>query len=427
MRILIIGRSFAPGRGSEPGFSWNWAKLWSCEHEVWVIAHPEFRDEVEQELLRVPRPKLRISWLSLPPKADIWELSGRRWGIGIHYLIFQELAFRRARELHAEVTFDFVHHVSLGTISAPPKLWRLGIPFVWGPIGGGQTSPSSFAAYFRGERLREFLRTARLRFLPLSPAFRKAARRSIALATNPETMTILQEAGASAVHLLLDGALPAEHIPETPLVRQPRTRMNLLWAGAMVPRKGLPLAFEALRQTDPAVNLSVAGDGRKQAEWQELAASLGLSDRVEFLGLLSAHELQKRFQEADGFLFTSIRDSFGTIILEAMAHALPVIALNHQGVAAHVPDEAAVKVAVTSPSETIAALAAGITLLASSPELRRRVGKAGWEFVRSNTWERKVATVEQLVTAAIHARPSPTLQMESTRTQSQNSRSLTAP
>jgi glycosyltransferase involved in cell wall biosynthesis len=402
MRILIVGRSFAPGRGSEPGFTWNWAKYWSCEHEVWLISHPEFRDEVEQELSRAPSPKLSISWLNLPRRVDIWQLSGRRWGIGIHYLIWQELAFRRAQALHAEIGFDFVHHVSLGTISAPPKLWRLGIPFVWGPIGGGQTSPSSFAKYFRGERLSEMLRTVRLRLLPLSPAFRKTARRSIVLATNPETLAILQKAGASAVHLLLDGALPAEYIPETPIEREPRGGMTLIWAGAFVPRKGLPLAFEALRQTGPGIRLLVAGEGRKRTEWEKLAASLGLSDRVEFLGLLSAQELRKRFREADGFLFTSLRDSFGTIILEAMAHALPVIVFDHQGVAAHVPDGAAVKVPVTSPSETVAALASAITLVASSPELRRRVAVAGWEFARWHGWERKVSIVEGLVTAAIH-------------------------
>jgi glycosyltransferase involved in cell wall biosynthesis len=402
MRILVIGRSFAPGRGSEPGFTWNWAKHWSCEHDVWVIAHPEFRDEVDEELRRTPRPNLHVLWLELPRHIDPWELSGRRLGIGVHYLVWQELAFRRARTLHAELAFDFVHHVSLGTISAPPKLWRLGIPFVWGPIGGGQTSPGSFAGYFRGERLREMLRTARLRLLPLSPSLRKAARRSMVLATNKETEEILQKAGAMAVYPLLDGALPAEQIPESPIVRQPRAGMTLLWAGAFVPRKGLPLALEALRQSDPAIRLWVAGAGRKRAEWQALAARLGVSDRVEFLGLLSAQELQKRLREADGFLFTSLRDSFGTIILEAMSQSLPVIALDHQGVAANVPSNAALKVPVTWPSETVAALAAAMNLLASSPELRLRLGIAGWEFVRSQAWEHKVAKVQGLVSTLIH-------------------------
>ncbi len=403
MRILIVGRSFGPGRGSEPGFTWNWAKHWSSAHDVWVIAHPEFREEVEEELRRRPRPNLRVVWLELPRRLDIWQLSGRRWGIALHYLIWQELAFRRARLLHANTDFDLVHHVSLGTISAPPKLWRLGIPFVWGPVGGGQVSPSAFARYFRGERFREILRTARLRLLPLSPALRKAARRSLILATNSETIAILRKAGASAVHPLLDGALPTESIPEVPTLREARDGITLLWAGAFVPRKGLPLALEALRRTDSSVRLLVAGAGRKRAEWEQLAASLGVSSRVEFLGLLSARELQRRLHEADGFVFTSIRDSFGTVILEAMAHALPVIALNHQGVAAHVPDNAAMKVPVTTPSETVSALASAINLLASSSELRNRLGKAGWEFARSQVWERKIATVEGLVGIAVRA------------------------
>src|SRR5207253_7393051 len=128
-----------------------------------------------------------------------------------------------------------------------------------------------------------------------------------------------------------------------------------------------------------------------------LAASLGIADRVQFLGLLTAEELQDRFRRVDGFLFTSLRDSFGSVLLEAMAHALPVIALDHQGVAIHVPETAAIKIPVTNPAETVAALASGMRLLGSSPELRAQMGRAGWEFARSQVWERKVKLVEEWI------------------------------
>jgi glycosyltransferase involved in cell wall biosynthesis len=408
MKILVIGRSFAPGRGSEPGFTWNWATQWSRDHEVWVIAHPEFREEVEGELRRSPRSNLRIIWADIPRWMDPLRLSDRRMGVRPYYIFWQESAFRWACELHSKIDFDFVHHVSLGTVSAPPKLWRLGIPFIWGPIGGGQTTPAGFLRYFGKERVKEFLRNTRVRLLPLSPALRQAARRSLVMATNRETMSILKRAGATKVHSLLDGALPIEYIPEAPITREARSGITFLWAGAFEPRKCLPLALEALSKTDPWIHLQVAGAGRKRVAWEKLAASLGLAERVHFLGLLTAEELRERFREADGFVFTSIRDSFGSVLLEAMAHALPVIALDHQGVAIHVPDGAAIKVPVTNPGETVASLASGMRLLGSSAELRSQMGRAAWEFARSQLWERKVAFVEELIgpfiaTGATHA------------------------
>jgi glycosyltransferase involved in cell wall biosynthesis len=370
---------------------------WSRDHEVWVIAHPEFRAEVEEELRRSPRSNLRIVWVDIPRWMDPLRISDRRMGVRPYYIFWQKSAFRWARELHAKIDFDFVHHVSLGTVSAPPKLWRLGIPFLWGPIGGGQTSPQGFLKYFGKERVKELLRNTRVRLLPLAPALRQAARRSLVLATNRETMSILKRAGATKVYSLLDGALPIEYIPAAPIAREARSGITFLWAGAFEPRKCLPLALEALAKTDARIQLQVAGAGRKRVAWEKLAASLGLAERVHFLGLLSAEELRERFRQVDGFVFTSIRDSFGSVLLEAMAHALPVIALDHQGVAIHVPESAAIKVPVTTPGETVASLASGMRLLASSAELRNQMGRAAWEFARSQLWERKVAFVEDLI------------------------------
>lgn len=184
--------------------------------------------------MRTPWANLRIVWVDLPSRVDRWGFT--KIGKGVHYLIWQEMAFRRARELHATIGFDLVHHVSCGTISAPPRLWRLGVPFLWGPIGGGQTSPKSFRRYFRGERAGEILRSARVRLLPFYPPLRKAARHSVILATNRETIHILEEAGASVVYPLLDGALPNEYIPAEPVVRKARADTVFIWAGWHEPR-----------------------------------------------------------------------------------------------------------------------------------------------------------------------------------------------
>jgi glycosyltransferase involved in cell wall biosynthesis len=74
-----------------------------------------------------------------------------------------------------------------------------------------------------------------------------------------------------------------------------------------------------------------------------------------------------------------------------MAQGLPILTLNHQGVATLVPPDAGIKAPVTEPGETIAALARGMRELAASPELRRRMGRASWEYAQQQTWERRAA------------------------------------
>jgi glycosyltransferase involved in cell wall biosynthesis len=386
-----VGHAISPRRGSEHGYTWNWARVLALSHDVWVISNPEFREEVDDELRRKPQPSMHFSWVDLPRRLDLWQRSGRRAGFRLHYLVWQEMAFRRARAIHANISFDYVQHVSIATISAPPKLWRLGIPFIWGPIGGGQTSPSSFLKFFRRERISERARTARVRMLHLSPALRLAAQNSaLILATNCETMELLRRAGATNLQPFLDCALPSGYVSASLPVRPPRTGITLIWAGRFLARKGFPLALEALARTDQTIRLVVAGDGGKREEWQKLGASLGLGDRVQFLGSLSWDRMSDAFDDADGFLFTSIRDSAGSVVLEAMAHALPVIALNHQGIAAHFPDNAMIKVPVTSPAEVIAKIAAAMRQLNESPELRQRLGEAAWKFAGTQLWEKRI-------------------------------------
>ena len=58
-----------------------------------------------------------------------------------------------------KVEFDIVHHVTWGSLHIGSQLWRLGKPFVFGPVGGGQVAPRGFSRYLRGGRTVEFIRS----------------------------------------------------------------------------------------------------------------------------------------------------------------------------------------------------------------------------------------------------------------------------
>jgi glycosyltransferase involved in cell wall biosynthesis len=81
------------------------------------------------------------------------------------------------------------------------------------------------------------------------------------------------------------------------------------------------------------------------------------------------------YRSADVFIFTSLRDSFGAQVLEAMGAGLPVVTLDHQGVGTFVPEKAAFKVPVKNPEETVAGLVEAIRTLMVSPELRAKMGR----------------------------------------------------
>ncbi|MGH6897381.1 MAG: glycosyltransferase family 4 protein [Geminicoccaceae bacterium] len=395
-----MGHACSPDLGSEPGFLWNWAWHLSDLHDVWVIAHPLCRTAVEAVMARHRDRALRLVWVDLPKRWDPWHPARGERAIHLHYVLWQRAALAQARRLHATQRFDIVHHVGWGTVNAPPALWRLGAPFVWGPIGGGQAAPLRFGRHLgRTGILREAARTVRRHLVPFFPPLRRAvANSAVILATNHETVEVLHRAGASRVQLFLDGGVRADQFIARQRVRRAGDRLELVWAGRLEARKALPLALEAMaRSSDLPVRLRIAGDGPLRPAYERQAAALGLSDKVRFLGLVPrAQLLCDLFATSDAFLFTSLQDSFGSVVIEAMAAGLPVLGLDHQGVGAMIPEQAAIKVPVTSPAATIQGLADGIRALVASPDLGERMGEAARRHAASESWSRRVTRMNEL-------------------------------
>jgi glycosyltransferase involved in cell wall biosynthesis len=122
---------------------------------------------------------------------------------------------------------------------------------------------------------------------------------------------------------------------------------------------------------------------------EDLARSLGLGNRVEFLGRVPHETMEELFQSCDALVFTSLRDSFGSVVLEAMSYGLPAVALNHQGMRAFVPDDAALKVSVNTPEQVIHDLANAFDHLGSNPQLKQSMSEAALSFAESQTWRHR--------------------------------------
>jgi glycosyltransferase involved in cell wall biosynthesis len=79
-----------------------------------------------------------------------------------------------------------------------------------------------------------------------------------------------------------------------------------------------------------------------------------------------------------------------------MSNGLPVIALNHQGVRAFVPEEASIKVSVVSPEQVIHDLARAFDNFAENPERRPAMSRAALAFAEGQTWTRRVEMINKL-------------------------------
>jgi glycosyltransferase involved in cell wall biosynthesis len=391
-RVLQLSYACSPLRGSEPSVGWHRAVQSAKHFDTWVICEEhEFGGEIRRYLdahgeipglhfVFVPINQREWSWGQIHD--SLWYMVLRRW----HWQ-----AFRVAQRLHKELDFDLVHLVTFCGYREPSYLWRLGPPFVWGPIGGVQDYPWRFLPYagIKGamqESLRSVANNMQLRF---SPRVRRAARKAaVVLAANTMTQDRFGRAHGITMPILPDVAIDA--VAESPRSVRHDGPIRLLWSGLLVHRKALHLLIRALARlpADVRYELRVLGEGRLKQRWQRLAEKMGVAEHITWLGWLPHSEAKHQYAWADAFVFSSLRDTTGTVVVEALAAGLPVICLDHQGVQDVVTDQCGLKIPVTTPRRVIAALSDAIARLSRDHALWQDLSRGAVDRARQYLWSR---------------------------------------
>jgi glycosyltransferase involved in cell wall biosynthesis len=393
MKILISAYACEPHKGSESAVGWNWALQAARSHEVWVITRANNEPVISEYVARVPLPGVHWVYYDLPQWSRFWKKKKR--GVRLYYVLWQMGALRIAKRLHREVGFDVVHHATIVNYWLPAFLGLLPLPFVWGPVGGGESTPAAFYRTFAwkgrvAEHLRVFVRWMGER----NPLVRAAARRSwIGLATTSETAAALVRLGCRRVEVLSQVAVNREELARlaaVPLRTAPPFR--LVSVGSLLHWKGFSygvVAFAELLKEHPEAEYWLVGDGPERKRLVQLARDLGIADNVRFVGQVSRSEVMDGLVECDALVLPSFHDSGSYVCAEALAAGRPVICLDLGGPADLVAQDCGFKIPARNPDQVARDLAAAMKLLAEDTALRHRLGEAGRARIRERFfWDR---------------------------------------
>jgi glycosyltransferase involved in cell wall biosynthesis len=170
-------------------------------------------------------------------------------------------------------------------------------------------------------------------------------------------------------------------------------RPTFAYLGRLKKYKGVHLVIRAFaRAAAPDAVLEIAGAGDYQPALESLAASLGLGDRVRFLGRISEADKLALLRRAWALVFASPKEGWGITNLEAAACGTPVVASNSPGIRESVRD------GVTGflvPHGDIDAFAAALSRIAASRELVERLGVTAREFAGGFTWDSAAEQTER--------------------------------
>lgn len=187
-------------------------------------------------------------------------------------------------------------------------------------------------------------------------------------------------------------AIDINDIKDTSREKSLNKECVFLIAGRMIYRKGLDFLFDALMKIpqETRYQVRVVGDGPELEHLRKRCKDdLNLSEHVHCMGAIPYMEMEKEYACADVFIMPSIRETTGTVLLEAMSKGIPVITINKFGGATLFDENTGWLYEGNSKEEYIENLKKAILECIANPSEVIRRGKNARKKAEKYTWQEK--------------------------------------
>lgn len=406
-KILLSAFGCAPHRGSDAEVGWKWAMtLADLGHEVWMITREVNRQGIDAELSKIGSPSnLHFIYFEIP-----WFLTLTKgiYGRGyVYYDLWQWGAYRRAREAHQKYRFDVVHHVTWVSARQPSFMGNLGIPFYFGPVAGGERAPWRLrcgysARQWAADIFRDFVNL----LIMIDPlmwwTFAKAEKIYV---TSEQTRRLLPRKFWKKTIVQLAIAtdwLRHRHLEAgTKESRGTSKDLRILYVGRFIGWKGMHIGLRAFREVvarNPRARLTMVGRGPEEADWRRLATSLSLDPYIEWIPWTDRETLRELYMSHDIFLFPSLHESGGLVVLEALAQGLPVVCLDLGGPGMVVDASCGicVKAQDVTQRQVIDAVAESLMRIANDSQLRESLAKGATNRAKRFSWHDLASSIYEV-------------------------------
>lgn len=404
LKVLLGCYACHPNHGSEPGMGWHFLYNIAQYHDVHAIVEEgEFKELLTRFSEEHPEKVKNITFHFVPRTHH--ETLRKIWPPSYYwfYRAWHRHAFKLAQELDKTEHFDIVHQVTISGFREPGFLWKLGKPFIWGPLGGFTDAPwCLMGSLGLGGAIHFGVRNI-INFFHKRWAFsvRKAAINAHTILTSTaQAVREIHDFWHRDAVLMNEVGLETHHTVYHPLAHEAGTPLRICWAGEHKPRKALDLLLQALPLCKEKMELHVLSKGPRTTAWKAMAHKLGLDDVVTFHGFVPREEAFRIMGTSHVFCITSVREDTSTVVFEAFRYGLPIIALDHCGFSAVIDETSGIKIPIHSRKQVLADYARHLDYLAAHEDERKRLSDGALERCKQFTWEAKMETLNAIYASA---------------------------
>lgn len=402
MNILLSSYSCNPYHGSEDGIGWNWTLQLSKNFnnpndKIYLLTKKANQKDTEKGIKEFGLNNVELVISDLPDKLN-WYKEKNSAFHHIYYIVWQKLAYRWAKK--SKIKFDIVHHVTMGDFRITGDMYKFKNPYtIFGPVGGGQSTPKSLKVYEYSpimEKAREIINKS----CAVSPIYKSKIKKFDAVyAINQETQQILSKALNTECNRLMELAVADEFKNLNIIRKTENNKIQIVFLGRLIEKKGLMLFLDVIRamKCETDFEVKIYGDGPLKDKMNLYIKTNSLENKVQLCGCVEHALVTRIFQKADIFVMPSLRETSGNVLIEALAHKIPVAALNMSICRDLKKHNCGLFVDINqSKSKIISDFADNLCRLANDANLRKELGENGYRFVNTHlNWEDKFKTIYQ--------------------------------
>lgn len=392
--ILATTYAVNPYKGSEDGMGWNYVLQIAKNNKVIAITRENNQYAIEKYMDKHPNvlyKNITFLYFDLPYWMRWWKKGGR--GAMLYYWMWQKgvIGFVNKQNL----TFDIAHNLNFHNDWTPSYLWKLGKPFVWGPVGHHPLIPKQYLQKYSIKYLLKdrFTWLVKNYFWKYSSALENTAKNADFVwcmnASVPEKLHLkpTQYEIIPSVASQDFGFLPYAH----------SNKFTFISVGRLVPLKGFDLTLQAfaafyhnLSEIEKAnTELLIVGSGPEEKRLIKMASDLNIKENVQFILWMERAELMKIFKQAQVFLFPS-HEGAGMVVPEALSFGLPVVCLDNCGPGSFITDRCGIKISEDGYENTVDNLAKAINHLYKDKTLYANMRhESRVQFEKVFHWDRR--------------------------------------
>ena len=418
--ILVIAYQLNPLKGSECSVAWDYVVNMSKQNKLTVL----FGSSEEYHMIGNTKSMMdyvsqnsmdNVTFLPISLDNEFKETDYSALGIFLFYKQYRKWHQKVrtvALELINQQKYDLIHYLGPIGYREPGFLYDLGLPYIWGPIGG-----------FGGINMKLLKATcsitgaAKLSLRKYANFYQQHFNSRVKLAINHADVVI----GATTEYTRIinkyvnkDSNVVIKHLPENCIKEKHPLNvckfdsdvLKLIWIGRPDANKGLILLLEAMSKLPDKkqIYLDVVGSWVLEERLKKWSKKHGLENCVKWNGRVERNKVFDLINDAHLNVITSLYDANTTVIWEAMAMGVPTMSLDHCGMHDTITKETGIKIPIQSYGQVVNDIRDNLLRLINNKELKYQMALAVMKDRDKYTWESRSSFFEDMYNTAIRVR-----------------------